>query len=91
MLEFVGPSLANFVGWILSIYKAKIMNFDPFLFLFGISTYIAPKIFKTQKVSTIALNHTCGLVNLIDKLSDGWIRNLEFNPCLHQKPIDILV
>ena len=47
------------------------MNFDPFLFLFGISTYIAPKIFKTQKVSTIALNHTRGLVNLIDKLSDG--------------------
>lgn len=83
MLEFVGPSLANFVGWILSSYKAKIMNFVPFLFLFGISTYIDPKIFKTQKVSTLALNHTRGLANLIEKLSDSWIKNMDINPCLH--------
>ena len=30
-------------------------------------------------------------VNLTDKVSDGWIKDLEFNHCLHQKPIGVLV
>ena len=30
-------------------------------------------------------------VSLTGKVFNGWIRDLGFNPCLHQKPIDVLV
>ena len=30
------------------------------------------------------------LVNSISKVSDGWIRDLGFNPCIYQKPIGVL-
>ena len=29
--------------------------------------------------------------NLTSKVSNGWLKNLGFNPCLHQKSIDALV
>ena len=48
--------------------------------------YLGMSMFKTN----MTINKWV-LVNLTGKVSDGCIRDLRFNPCLHQKLIGVLV
>ena len=47
---------------------------------------------KKKKKNFYILNfESWVLVSLTSKFSDGWIRNLRFNPCLYQKSIGVFV
>ena len=54
-----------------------------FIFLYSFFFLFCPSVSTKQVGSRLP-------VNLIDKLVKSWIRNLKFNPHLHQKLINIL-